>query len=205
MSWSLEEYLSGYLVIRLFGGCSSRCLPQVHELHGTIILKDPRLFEKLYFFTVAKTTKTRTRRRTKYITGLMLCGDCTRTARKEIVGEARSHLTPDTPVAVDGEAEEPRNENLWVRCTKCHNTMLVNLAAMLEEKPKTHTNLTAAECTPYQPTKVFALGEAVYHKDWDDIGTVIGKEVTASGRNAIIVSFDKSGERKLLENFKPEE
>jgi hypothetical protein len=148
---------------------------------------------------VAKTTRTRTRRRTKYITGLMLCADCTRTARKEIVGEAKSHLPEG---AAETENGEPKAENLWVRCTKCHNTMLVNLTAMLEEKPKTHTNLSAAECTPYTPTRIYAIGEAVYHKDWDDIGTVVGKEVTGSGRNAIIVSFDKSGERKLLENFK---
>jgi hypothetical protein len=155
---------------------------------------------------VAKTTKTRTRRRSKYITGLLLCSECTRTARKEIVGEARTQQAGEGPQPIDqnGESTEPRNENLWVRCTKCHNTMLVNLAAMLEEKPKAHANLTAAECTPYTPTRIYALGEAIYHKDWDDVGTVIGKEVTASGRNAIIVHFDKSGERKLLENFKAE-
>lgn len=134
----------------------------------------------------------------------MLCGDCTRTARKEIVGEAKHQVAHDVNAEV-AEGEEPRNENLWVRCTKCHNTMLVNLAAMLEEKPKTHMNLTAAECTPYDPTRIFAIGEAIYHKDWDDVGTVIGKEVTGSGRNAVIVSFDKSGERKLLENFKVED
>lgn len=154
---------------------------------------------------MAKTTKTRTRRRTKYITGLMLCGDCTRTARKEIVGEAKHQHSHEGQMGEQTDGEEPRNENLWVRCTKCHNTMLVNLAAMLEEKPKTHTNLTASECTPYEPTRIFAIGEAIYHKDWDDIGTVIGKEVTGSGRNAVIVSFDKSGERKLLENFKVED
>src|SRR5437764_4291978 len=118
----------------------------------------------------------------------MLCSDCTKTARKEIVGEGKSRTGEE---AIDPETGQPRNDNLWVRCTKCHNTMLINLTAMLEEKPKTHTNLSAAECTPYVPSRVYALGEAVYHKDWDDIGTVIGKEVTGSGRNAIIVSFDK--------------
>ena len=148
--------------------------------------------------------KPRTRRRSKYITGLLLCSDCTRTARKEIVGEAKSREPGEGPQPIDKNSEEPRNENLWVRCTKCHNTMLVNLAALLQEKPKAHTNLTASECTPYTPSRIYAIGEAVYHKDWDDVGTVMGKEVTASGRNAVIVHFDKSGEKKLLENFKPE-
>ena len=32
----------------------------------------------------------------------------------------------------------------------------------------------------------------------------MGKEVTASGRNAVLVHFERSGEKKLLENFKPE-
>src|SRR5436305_3888880 len=89
--------------------------------------------------TATKTPKTRTRRRSKYITGLMLCSECTRTARKEIVGEARTQHAGEAPQPIDQNGEEPRNENLWVRCTKCHNTMLVNLAAMMEEKPKTHT------------------------------------------------------------------
>jgi len=82
--------------------------------------------------------------------------------------------------------------------------MLVNLTALMEEKPKTHVNMTAAECTPYSPSRIYAIGEAIYHKDWDDVGTVIGKEVTASGRNAVLVHFEKEGEKKLLENFKPE-
>ena len=154
--------------------------------------------------TVAKTTKTRTKRRSKYITGLILCSDCTKTARKEIVGEARTRLAGEGPQPLEPESGEPRNENLWVRCTKCHNTMLVNLTALLEEKPKAHLNMTAAECTTYTPSRIYAIGEAIYHKDWDDVGTVMGKEITASGRNAVIVHFEKSGERKLLENFKPE-
>lgn len=153
----------------------------------------------------AKAPKTaRTRRRSKYITGLMLCSECTRTARKEIVGEARTRMAGETPQPIDRESPEPQNENLWVRCTKCHNTMLVNLTALMAEKPKAHTNLMAAECTPYSPSRIFAIGEAIYHKDWDDVGTVMSKEVTASGRNAVIVHFDKSGEKKLLENFKAE-
>ncbi len=134
----------------------------------------------------------------------MLCSECTRTARKEIVGEAKTQQAGEVPQPIDTESGEPRNENLWVRCTKCHNTMLVNLAAMLEEKPKTHANLSAAECTPYTPSRIYAIGEAIYHKDWDDVGTVIGKEVTGSGRHAVIVSFDKSGDKKLLENFSAE-
>ena len=133
----------------------------------------------------------------------MLCSECTRTARKEIVGEAKTQMAGEGPQPINGDGEEPRNENLWVRCTKCHNTMLVNLTAMLEEKPKAHQNMTASECTPYTPQRIYAIGEAVYHKDWDDIGTVIGKEVTGSGRHAVIISFDKAGEKKLLENFQP--
>jgi hypothetical protein len=149
-------------------------------------------------------TKTRTKRRSKYITGLILCSDCTKTARKEIVGEARTRLAGEGPQPIDRDSNEPPSENLWVRCTKCHNTMLVNLTALMEEKPKTHVNMTAAECTPYSPSRIYAIGEAIYHKDWDDVGTVMSKEVTASGRNAVLVQFEKEGEKKLLENFKPE-
>jgi len=148
-----------------------------------------------------RATRGRTRRRMKYITGLILCSDCTKTARKEIVGEAHTQAAGEEPQPIDPITGERKTDNLWVRCTKCHNTMLVNLAAMFDEKPKAHTNMTASECTLYTPQRIYAIGEAVYHKDWDDIGSVVSKEVTGSGRHAIIVSFDKLGEKKLLENF----
>lgn len=134
----------------------------------------------------------------------MLCSECTRTARKEIVGEARTRLAGETPQPIESQDGELPQENLWVRCTKCHNTMLVNLTALMSEKPKAHTLLAPAECTPYTPSRIYAIGEAIFHKDWDNVGTVIGKEVTASGRNAVLVHFEKSGERKLLENFQPQ-
>lgn len=148
-----------------------------------------------------RATRGRTRRRMKYITGLLLCSDCTKTARKEIVGEALTQAAGEEPQPIDPITGERKTDNLWVRCTKCHNTMLVNLAAMLDDKPKSHANMTASECTLYTPQRIYAIGEAVYHKDWDDIGTVVSKEVTGSGRHAIIIHFDKLGEKKLLENF----
>jgi len=148
-----------------------------------------------------RTARGRTRRRMKYITGLMLCSDCTKTARKEIVGEARTQAAGEAPQPIDPITGERQSDNLWVRCTKCHNTMLVNLTAMFEDKPKAHANLSASECTPYTPQRIYAIGEAVYHKEWDDIGSVVSKEITGSGRHAIIVNFDKVGEKKLLENF----
>ncbi len=151
--------------------------------------------------TKKRTTRTRTRRRMKYITGLLLCSDCTKTARKEIVGEALTQAAGEGINPINPETGERQTDNLWVRCTKCHNTMLVNLTAMLDDKPKAHQNLTASECTLYTPQRIYAIGEAVYHKDWDDVGSVVSKEVTAGGRNAIVVHFDKLGERKLLENF----
>lgn len=148
-----------------------------------------------------KATRGRTRRRMKYITGLMLCSDCTKTARKEIVGEARTQEAGEEPQPIDPITGERQSDNLWVRCTKCHNTMLVNLTAMLNDKPKAHANLSASECTQYTPQRIYAIGEAVYHKEWDDMGSVVSKEITGSGRHAIIVNFDRVGEKKLLENF----
>ena len=148
-----------------------------------------------------RTTRGRTRRRMKYITGLILCSDCTKTARKEIVGEALTQAAGEEPQPIDPITGERKTYNLWVRCTNCHNTMLVNLTAMLDDKPKSHVGMSASECTLYTPQRIYAIGEAVYHKDWDDIGTVMSKEVTGSGRHAIIIHFDKTGEKKLLENF----
>ena len=44
------------------------------------------------------------------------------------------------------------------------------------------------------------MGEAIFHTDWDDIGKIISKERTSGGGSAIVVSFERLGERRLLEN-----
>jgi hypothetical protein len=90
----------------------------------------------------------------------------------------------------------------WFRCTRCHHTTLIEL--------KTQTELTAGmkidatTATPYSPLQSFKVGEAIFHTEWNDVGKVLQKTKTSDGSQAILVSFEKQGQRRLIENLKPE-
>jgi hypothetical protein len=57
------------------------------------------------------------------------------------------------------------------------------------------------DCTVYAPTKSFTVGESIYHKNWDDFGKVVGKDVLSNGQSSITVEFQKSGNKKLIESI----
>jgi hypothetical protein len=60
--------------------------------------------------------------------------------------------------------------------------------------------LDRADAEEYTPEKTYRVGGAIFHTDWDDLGKIISKERTSGGGSAIVVSFEKLGERRLLEN-----
>ena len=64
--------------------------------------------------------------------------------------------------------------------------------------------LDPAAATRYSPQASFKVGEAIFHSEWDDVGRVLSKMKTTDGNEAIVVSFEKGGQRKLLSNVKPE-
>ena len=61
-----------------------------------------------------------------------------------------------------------------------------------------------ASATIYNPWQSFQIGEAIFHREWNDVGKVVSKIRTSDGSHAIIVAFEKQGERRLLESLKPE-
>jgi len=61
--------------------------------------------------------------------------------------------------------------------------------------------LELSASTLYSPERAYNVGDIIYHADWDDIGRVMSKERTSSGGQAIVVKFEKLGERRLIENF----
>jgi hypothetical protein len=60
--------------------------------------------------------------------------------------------------------------------------------------------LDRSECSEYKPENTYTVGQAIFHTEWDDIGKIISKERTSGGAKAIVVSFEKLGERRLLES-----
>jgi hypothetical protein len=93
---------------------------------------------------------------------------------------------------------------VWYRCSRCHHNILFDeetLAALKESAES--KSLSKEQCTHYSPEKSFNVGEAIYHTEWDDMGWVKDKQRMSDGRSAIIVTFQKLGERKLIDSFRP--
>jgi hypothetical protein len=97
---------------------------------------------------------------------------------------------------------EGMENRMWYRCTRCHHSSMIDLS---KQKPTEKViKLTREECTSYSPERIYTIGEAIYHSDWDDMGRVTRKEKTSNGGQAILVSFEKNGSRRLVENFATE-
>ena len=121
--------------------------------------------------------------RTKY--SERFCGYCNKVTRMEMVGERNDALT-----------------KMWFRCTRCHHSNLIEMS--VSEAEKQPAKLTPETSTPYTPQQCFKVGEAIFHTEWNDVGTVLSKTKTSGGMQAIIVAFEKQGQRTLIENLKPE-
>jgi hypothetical protein len=53
----------------------------------------------------------------------------------------------------------------------------------------------------YRVGERFALGEWIYHPEWDDTGEIIEAHRSRGGREIIVVAFEKCGTKRLVANF----
>lgn len=97
---------------------------------------------------------------------------------------------------------EPRTRSkVWYRCTRCkHSALLEKQSLQLSKKGDT-TKIDRSSCVTYARDLVFKVGQAIYHTEWDDVGKVTAKQKTSDGTQSITVSFEKLGERRLIENM----
>ena len=119
--------------------------------------------------------------RTKY--SERFCGFCNKASRMELIGEMHN-----------------ATEKIWFKCTRCHHMTLVDLKAEARDGSNGKADVNAAAL--YNPQQTFTVGQSIFHSDWDDVGKVISKTRTSDGSQAIIVSFEKTGQRTLIENLK---
>ena len=110
------------------------------------------------------------------------CAHCERTTKMEVIG----------PV-------ETQPEKTWYRCTRCRHGTLVDVAALRLELENSLKRPERSDCLDYRPENTYIVGAAIFHTEWG-IGKVMSKQRTSGGDRAIVVAFDKLGERKLLEN-----
>ncbi len=116
----------------------------------------------------------------------VFCPNCNTIRKMELTGD------------VSGADQETKK---WAKCKKCKQTMLIDISEDVKESKPSLEGIENEECTVYAPTKSFTVGESIYHKNWDDFGKVVSKEVMSSGQSAISVEFQKSGLKKLIESL----
>ncbi len=114
---------------------------------------------------------------------LQYCNHCGREAKMEIIG-----------------SQENQPDRTWYRCTRCRHASLIDLAALRKVQEDGKRKLDRDTCTEYHPGNTYNVGQAIHHTDWDDMGKIVSKVRTSDGTQAIVVSFEKLGERRLLEN-----
>jgi hypothetical protein len=125
--------------------------------------------------------------KTKYI--MYECAYCRKTTKMELVGEMQT------------EGSEEPAQKVWYRCTRCKHTALFEKQSLQLSKKGDPSKIDRSACVTYARDLVFTVGQAIYHTEWDDVGKVTGKQKTSDGTQSITVSFEKLGERRLIENM----
>jgi hypothetical protein len=114
------------------------------------------------------------------------CDHCDRVTKMEIIGSA-----------------EASPEKTWYRCTRCRHATLIDLEELRRIELEAKKKLDRTEASEYHPEATYQVGQAIFHTDWGDVGKIISKERTSGGARAIVVSFERLGERRLLESVVP--
>jgi hypothetical protein len=97
-------------------------------------------------------------------------------------------------------AVENQPEKTWYRCTRCRHATLVDMSELRRMQDDAKKKPVREDCSEYSPENTYMIGQAIFHSEWGDIGKIVSKERTSAGGSAIVVSFEKLGERRLLEN-----
>jgi len=124
--------------------------------------------------------------KSKYITHY--CAYCHKETKMELVGG----------VNAGGAGSDP--SRMWFRCARCKHSALIDRSLGLQSQSPLR-KLDREQAIEYAASKIFTVGQTIYHTEWDDIGRVTSKIKTSGGVQAITVSFEKLGERKLIENL----
>lgn len=99
-------------------------------------------------------------------------------------------------VAFEDESETKK----WGKCKKCKQMIMIDLSH-IKLSDGTSKNMETKDAVNYSPEKIYEIGDAIYHKGWDDFGMVTAKETLSNGQKSITVDFQKSGIKKLIESI----
>lgn len=125
--------------------------------------------------------------KTKYM--MYECAYCRKTTKMELVGEMQ----------VEGSENPP--QKVWYRCTRCKHSALFDKQALAQPKRGEPAKIDRSSCVTYSRDHLYTVGQLIYHTEWDDVGKITAKQKTSDGTQSITVSFEKLGERRLIENL----
>jgi hypothetical protein len=119
-------------------------------------------------------------------------------ARGKSITHFCRHCERETKMEMIGNVES-QPEKIWYRCIRCRHASLLDLAEWKRTQEEAKRKVVKSECLEYRPELSYSVGQAIFHSGLDDMGRIISKERTSDGAYAIVVSFEKAGERRLLE------
>jgi hypothetical protein len=70
-----------------------------------------------------------------------------------------------------------------------------------DSKETSGNGIDTNSTTHYNPERSFRVGESIFHIEWNDFGKVLSKTRTSDGGRAIVVNFEKQGQRTLIEEL----
>ncbi len=114
-------------------------------------------------------------------------------------------LMKETKHELIGEPiETPQGRQQWAKCTKSRHAQLINLDAIESQidKSKAIVHISREDAKKYTPVDEYEIGDIIFHSVWDDVGIVRSKETLSDGSRAIVVHFEKSNEKRLIEKLK---
>ncbi len=128
-----------------------------------------------------------------------------RTRRAKYINLYSPFLMRETKHELIGEPiESEKGRHQWARCTRSRHSQLINLdiiEAEQDNKNRAVVELSREDEKKYNPRDEYQIGDVIFHAVWEDVGIVKAKEVLSSGGRAIVVQFEKIGEKKLIENL----
>ena len=108
--------------------------------------------------------------------------------------------------------EKHENSNIIVlRCLACKNTQSYLVEQFFKSdavKSKKIRNSKKAKrlkkytkIEKYEPEKSYRVGQLIYHTIFEDVGKIIKRSDTDAGNKKMVVSFERVGEKVLIEGM----
>jgi len=107
-------------------------------------------------------------------------------------------------VKMDMMHKGPAEEVDWLKCPDCEGVVPLFSSAireMMGTKEDSSGTVLLKDCPEYDMSGCYQIGQIFYHKVWDDYGIVLQKGKESQKGRAIMVSFLKSGLKKIVEEY----